>query len=112
MKSKIKENVMRRVQMIRTFRPLVSDLSAAIVLFLLALYGIGNEVWVAQVVANMPPLLDIAAVTRFVVAAFANTELIVQVCAVLALLAAVWTARGVARSLAELIQQKALPVSA
>lgn len=103
--NKIKPIVMRRVQFIRTFRPLVSDVSAATVLFLLALYGIGHEVWVAQVVANMPPLFDVAAVSNFMIAAFLNTEFFVQVLALAAVVAGVWLARGVGISLAQSLTQ-------
>lgn len=103
--NKIKPIVMRRVQFIRTFRPLVSDIAAATVLFLLALYGIGHEVWVAQVVANMPPLFDIAAVAKFFVAAFLNTEFFVQVLALAVVATGIWLARGVGYTLAQSLTQ-------
>ena len=100
--NKIKPIVMRRVEMIRTLRPLVSDVSAATVLFLLALYGIGHEVWVAQVGANMPPLFDVAAMSNFMIAAFLNTEFFVQVLALAAIATGIWLARGVGISLSHI----------
>lgn len=94
MSSQIKENVMRRVHTVRMLRPLMSDSAAAAVLFLVAAYGIGHEVWVAKVLANMPSVFDLAAVSRFFIAAFVQTELTVQVLAVLGFIAALWVARG------------------
>jgi hypothetical protein len=91
--STIKQNVLLRVHTIRTLRPLVSDAAAGVVLFLVALYGIGHEVWVAKVVANMPPLFDVAAVTQFFLAAFMQTEFIVQTLTVLAVVAAILVIR-------------------
>lgn len=112
MKSKIKQNVMLRVKAIRLMRPFASDASAAFALLLVALYGIGNEVWVAKVVANMPSVFDLAAMTNFMVAAFVHTEFVVQVLAVLALGAMIYAARAIGIALAnELIQQQASRVS-
>jgi len=101
----IKSTVMRRVHVIRTLRPLVSDFSAAIMLFLVGLYGIGHEVWVAKVVANMPPLFDIAAMTKFMVAAFLNTEFFVQTLMIAVVLAGIWLARAVGTALADSLTQ-------
>ncbi len=94
MSSQLKQNVMRRVHTIRMLRPLTSDIVVAPVLFAVALYGIGQQVWVERVFANMPSVFDLAAMFRFFVAAFVQTEFIVQVLAVLALVAALWVARG------------------
>ncbi|MDB5194875.1 MAG: hypothetical protein JWO84_59 [Parcubacteria group bacterium] len=82
---------MRRVRVIHAVRPLLSGTALGSFLFLLALYGIGREVWVSHVIANMPALADVAAVTRFFVAAFLNTRFIVQVLTVLGGAALVYT---------------------
>ncbi len=82
--SSISANVMRRVRVIHTVRPLVSGTTLASFLFLLAVWGIGREVWVAHVIANMPSTGDVTAVVRFFVSAFLNTRFVVQVLTVLA----------------------------
>ena len=86
---------MRRVRImhtVRTFAPAV----AAGVLFILALAGIGREVWVAKVFENMPSYADIPSVLSFFSGAFLHTELLVQVLLILALAALVWFARALA----------------
>ncbi|MEK7080103.1 MAG: hypothetical protein AAB883_00125 [Patescibacteria group bacterium] len=88
--SLIHKNVMRRVRTIHALRPFASTTALSVVLFLVAVWGIGREVWVARVVENMPSLADIGAVLRFVIAAFANTDIIVQSLSVLALAAFLW----------------------
>jgi len=113
MNSNLKHTVMLRVKAIRLMRPFVSDSAAALVLFLIALYQIGKEVWVAQVIANMPSVFDVSALAQFFVAAFMNTEFVVQVLAILAAGAAVWVARALAIGLADAITPRSSsPVSA
>ncbi len=97
--SSIHTNVMHRVRTIHTLRPLLSEAMLAFVLFAVALYGIGREVWVAKIIANMPSATNVAALTRFMVAAFLNTHFIVQALTVLALAAFVWLAHEMARTL-------------
>lgn len=97
--SRIHTNVMRRVRTIHTVRPLLSTTAFSAILFLGALWGIGKQVWVAQVLENMLSLADVGAVSTFVLAAFINTEFIVQVLTVLALAAAIWIVRDGVRSL-------------
>lgn len=110
--SNLKRTVMLRVKAIRLMRPFASDAAAAVVLFFVALYGIGHEVWVAKVVANMPPVFDIPALTQFAITAFVNTEFVVQVLAVLVVGAAVWLARTVAISLADALIHSFAPTQA
>lgn len=78
---------------IRVFAPL----GAASILFIVALGGIGREVWVAKVFANMPSYADVPGVLNFFSGAFLHTELVVQVFLILAVGALVWLARGLAR---------------
>lgn len=82
--SSIHTNVMRRVRTIHTLRPLTSMTAFSVALLVLALWGIGREVWVAQVFANMPSVADVAAFTRFVASAFLHTDAIVKTLTVLA----------------------------
>ncbi|MEK7510873.1 MAG: hypothetical protein AAB582_01380 [Patescibacteria group bacterium] len=97
--STIHKNVMRRVRTIHTVRPLASMTALSAFLLLGALWGIGRQVWVAQVFENMPSLADAGAVTRFVLAAFMQTEFIVQALTVIVLMAVAWIVRDGVRSL-------------
>ena len=90
---------MRRVHTIHVLRAMTPMVGAALMLLLVALWGIGREVWVAQVFVNMPSLLDLEAFARFIVVAFVHTDLLVQVLAVLALGATVWLAHSIGRVL-------------
>lgn len=89
---------MRRVRIIAALSRLGAPV-AAFALLSLTLFGIGNQVFVAQVLANMPPLVDVPAVVRFVTTAFLHTDLFVQILSVVACGAIVWLAREAARGL-------------
>jgi hypothetical protein len=89
---------MRRVRIIAALSNFGAPV-AAVALLSLTLLGIGNQVFVAQVFANMPPLVDMPAVVRFVTVAFLHTDLFVQVLSVVACGAVVWLAQETARSL-------------
>lgn len=86
---------MRRVRIMHTVRTLTPAFAAG-GLFILALGGIGREVWVAKVFENMPSYADIPSVPSFFSGAFLHTELMVQVLLILALGALVWLARSFA----------------
>lgn len=100
--SKIHTNVMRRVHTIHVLRPLMTTTALSTLAFLLALWGIGRQVWVAQVLNNMPSLADGAAVMRFMLAAFAHTEFLVQALIVLALAAVLWLVSDAVKNLRHL----------
>ena len=97
--SKIHTNVMRRVHTIHALRPLTTTTALSTLALLLAVWGIGQQVWVAQVFSNMPSLTDTASVARFVLVAFAHTEFVVQALTVIALAAIVWLVADALRSL-------------
>jgi hypothetical protein len=97
--SVIHKNVMRRVRTIHAVRPLLSATALSTLLLLGTLWGIGTQVWVARVFQNMPSLADLGGLARFVLAAFLNTELLVQAFTIVALLAAIWLVRDGMRSL-------------
>ncbi len=82
--SSVSRVVMQRIRIMHALRPFVSGTALASVLFLIAVWGIGREVWVAHVIANMPSASDISAVVRFFVSAFLNTRFIVQALTILA----------------------------
>jgi hypothetical protein len=96
--SSISNTVMRRVRIIAAVRPFLSGTALASVLFLLAVWGIGREVWVAHIIQNMPQATDITALTRFLVAAFLNTRFIVQVLTIVAGGAFVYTIHEISRT--------------
>lgn len=98
--SLISRTVMRRVRImhaVRTFAPVLS----ASALFMLAVWEIGREVWVAKVFENMPSYADLPAIVSFFGSAFVNTEVVVQVLSILAFGALVWLARSFALALGE-----------
>ncbi|HEX5774852.1 MAG TPA: hypothetical protein VFY28_02735 [Candidatus Paceibacterota bacterium] len=97
-RSSIHTTVMRRVRRVHALRALSSAPIVSAFVFALALWGIGREVWVARVFENMPSLVHADAVGRFMLAAFMNTEGIVQVLSVLAAIAFVWLARNSLRA--------------
>lgn len=96
--SSLKIRVMQRVRVIHMLRPVLSSTVLAALLFLVALWGVGQEVFVAHVFANMPPLVNVAAVTRFFVSAFVNTRFVVQAFSIVALGAFIWLVRDLVRT--------------
>lgn len=99
--SNIERVVMRRVHIIRILRPLISPESLAALALLLALWGIGREVWVAQIFQNAPT--DFINLPNFYVAAFSHTHIIVQALSVLTLISLVYLAREVAHSVSSVL---------
>ena len=88
---------MRRVRIMHAARPLLSGTALGSLLFLLALWGIGREVWVAHVVQNLEQV-GLSATLHFLVAAFLNTRFIVQVLTILAGGALVYVIHELART--------------
>lgn len=88
----ISRTVMRRVHVIHGMR-VSAPIVAASFLFVLALWGIGREVWVAKVFENMPSYANLPGVLSFFSNAFLHTEIAVQVLSILALGAFVWLAQ-------------------
>ncbi|HUY62708.1 MAG TPA: hypothetical protein VMV50_02895 [Candidatus Paceibacterota bacterium] len=94
----IERVVMRRVHTIRLLRPLISSGALAVLVFILALWGIGREVWVAHVFQNMPRTGGPVALDHFWLAAFAHTRLVVQALVLVTLGSLVYLARTFART--------------
>ena len=90
--SNIERVVMHRVHTIRILRGVFSGTTAACLLLLLTLYGVGREVWVARVFENAPATFTEA--SRFWLSAFEHTRLVVQA---LALASLIYLARATAR---------------
>ncbi|MFA6278806.1 MAG: hypothetical protein WC638_01840 [Candidatus Paceibacterota bacterium] len=97
--SNIERIVMRRVHLMRILGLIISTAVLALLTLILALWGIGREVWVARIFENMPHSGDFAAVGRFYLDAFGHTRLVVQVLTLLSLAACIYLARKTARAL-------------
>ena len=97
--SNIERVVMRRVHTLRMLNAAFSltTLSAAAVV--LALWGIGREVWVAKVFANGPQ--DTLGHAIYLAYAFLHTQFLVQALTLVALAGVVYIARASARLIAE-----------
>src|SRR5437867_1482763 len=98
--SDIERVVMRRVHVIRLFRPLLSAGAFAILVFALALWGIGREVWVAHVFQNAT---HVHGALPFWLAAFEHTRLSVQALILASLASLVYLAQATARTLTSLL---------
>jgi hypothetical protein len=100
-RTNIEKNVLRRVHTIRAVRPLVSLSALSTAVALLALYGIGKEVWVARVVENAPH--ELSALPLFYFSAFTNTEFVVQALSLVVLIAVVYLVRETAQHLTRIL---------
>ena len=96
-KTNIEKVVMRRVRTIRVLRPIISVGTLSALVFVLALWGIGQEVWVARVFQNGPQ--DFFGHTIYLAYAFGHTRIVVQVLTVLTLASVVYAAREFARAI-------------
>ena len=96
----IEKTVMRRVRRISLLRIVISGGVFALSLALLALYGIGREVWVAMVFRNGPQ--DFFGHAAYLLYAFEHTRFVVQALSLVCLASIVYLARETARLLANL----------
>jgi len=95
--SNIERTVMRRVHTISVLRFILSGSVFAVFILILALWGIGREVWVAKILENGP--IDIFGKFQYFFYAFDHTRLVVQALVLLTLASSVYLARAVARSI-------------
>ena len=95
--SHIEAVVMRRVHSAHALGPMVSGGAVALAVFIFALWGIGKEVWVAQVFANAPHA-SFADSFRFFLSAFENTRHTVQALCVATFAALLWFFRDLFRA--------------
>jgi hypothetical protein len=92
----IERIVMQRVHLIRALRFAISGGVFSTLISMLALWGLGREVWVAHVLQNAPAnILDIP---RFYFAAFIHTRLVVQALIVLITASFIFLVREIARA--------------
>lgn len=99
--SNIERVVMRRVHTIRALRPAFSATALSVAVLVLALWGIGREVWVAKVFANGPQ--DLLGHTAYLGYAFLHTQFVVQVLAAASFASVVYLARETARMVARIL---------
>lgn len=102
-RSSIERIVMQRVYLIRALRFAISGSVFSGLISLLALWGIGREVWVARVLQNQPH--DLFNIVRFYVAAFLHTHLIVQILIVLLVGSFLYLAKEIATAMAVIKEQ-------
>jgi hypothetical protein len=94
--SDIERIVMQRVHRISVLRIVISGAVFAITIALLALYGLGREVWVAQVFENGPETF--LGRILYLVYAFEHTRFVVQALAVICAGSFVYLAREIVRA--------------
>lgn len=92
----VSDTIMRRVYRVYVLRR-AAAVAGAGALYMIALWGVGREVWVAKVIENMPALTDVPAVSLFLARAFQHTDLAVQLLVLIALGAMLWLAHAMAR---------------
>lgn len=97
MSSSIELRVMRRVRLIRLLGLVISTVTLAVITLILALWGIGKEVWVARVFQNAPA--DLVNLPNFLISAFGHTRLVVQILAICTFVSFIYLARATARLL-------------
>lgn len=100
--SNIERVVMRRVHTIHILRPFLSPAALAALVAVLALWGIGREVWVAKVFANAPHTF--LGTAQYLTYAFDHTKIAVQALTLLTAAAALYLARETARLLASALR--------
>lgn len=81
--TQIKQNVMRRVWFVYRMRHIVNPVSAKVLACLVLAVVTASVISVRNVLMNLPTLSDIPNLAKFVLAAFANTEVVVQASVIL-----------------------------
>jgi len=97
-KTNIERIVMQRVHLIHALRFAISSGVFSTLVSLLALWGIGREVWVANVLQNAPA--NPFDLLWFYFAAFVHTSFFVQALILLAVASLIYVAREISRALA------------
>lgn len=100
MQSKIEQQVMASVAVVHTARRMVSATALKVYVLVASVYALGILVWVSRVEENFLQALNggVLAVGNFVLAAFVNTSVGVQMASVIAILALGSLAIDLARS--------------
>ncbi len=96
--SNIERIVMQRVYLIRALRFAISSGMFSLMVFALALWGVGKNVWIAQVFHNAPT--HTTDLPLFYLGAFMHTSPVVQILILLSLVALFFVARESMRAIA------------
>ena len=91
--------VMRRVHLLRILGLIISTGMLATLTLVVALWGVGREVWVAMVFQNMPPVGNLLAFANFWLATFVHTRFIVQALSLLTLASLIYLIHEIIRTL-------------
>lgn len=91
--------IMRRVRTAYVLKRLSGGVAASALLAAASLYALGREVWVAKIWQNMPSATHVSQFAHFFLAAFLNTQALVQVTIIAVLAAGFWFLVNVARSI-------------
>ena len=97
--SNIEAVVMRRVRSMYIMRTFFTPTILSTIFLLLAVWGIGREVWVSHVFQNMPPLVHVDAAVRFFEMAFLNTRFAVQLLVLAVFTAVAWLGYNLSQAL-------------
>jgi hypothetical protein len=97
-RTEIERIVMQRVYLIRALKIAISTSTLSTFVSLLALWCIGRQVWVAQVLHNAPT--DPFNFIQFYGSAFLHTSITVQILILVILVSIFYIAREVARAVA------------
>jgi hypothetical protein len=95
----LKRNVMTRVRTVHIARRVFSTTTFSVGVFILAMWGIGREVWVGRVLQNEPSFMNVSAFVHFYLSAFLDTRFIVQALSIVALGALVWLGYSAVKNL-------------
>ena len=114
--SRLKAVVMTRVHAIRVLQMLLTTTTLSIAAFVLSLWGIGREVWVARVLQDEPTITlahftlgNVFNLVQFYLSAFVDTRFVVQVLTLAALVAFLWSIYSLARMVAIYLKEMQLP---
>jgi|CXWL01.1.fsa_nt_gi hypothetical protein len=97
--------VMGRVRTIYAVRPFLSNVALSSYILLGSLFGIGKQVFVAQVFHNVPSGSSFLRIGDFFISAFANTTALVQALSFIVLVAFVFVSREALRAFLQSIRR-------
>ena len=99
LESKLKIDVMRRVHFIYWAKRVYHSVTLKVFLLGICMAFTTLSVSLPHILLNMPSLRDVVAVWKFLMAAFVNTQMNVQLLSLLALAVLVWLTRDIVRTI-------------
>jgi|GEM_PF-4981892 len=98
-KSRMRREIMLRVRFLHVLKRALRPLAIELALCAVVLYGVGKYVFVAKVIENAPDLSRVYDVSTFFFRAFFNTEAVVQLLVLGAIMATAFVMRDLARAI-------------